>query len=658
MWRSPPFMLSLSTMQVAGSFVPSWAIRSAYTNQSTAWISARHTIGRTHWWDGIWPKWNISAVPDVGRWVSWELELRLSYGSDGVYNMYKDGNLVYSQTGPNCYYDRVAPRVHVGLYKWAWPPQTTSVRGAASNRTVAADDKIMFYDNIRLADGFTHLRGRARAVVTAAAVRPRLAGPALWGDGQWRRAESRAQYPSFAVAGHQDTCSYVRDAHGICDKHDWHDVFVPAHTGDAWWRVEQITWATTQPCMTGKRWLFLGTGLARSQMASLACLLRTPTSVFHSNDTHASFHPSPTDDATVWFQELPPLPKASVATKDEMVRLLVKTWNVLPDVSRTDVIVVALDKLTALVRLSGGTAHAHRQHEADTEHIEHALSMAVHALCRYLAHLRATHHARVYITTPLPSWTREVERAAHQQLLTSTQRPMTWADLARSGDDAIFRFDETGSIRHWDQYIYYETLRAAAEARVPVINIYDAAKYQMMDRTHFFAPPTTARGYNTTVDGADDHVRMCLPGSVDTYNAMLVSSECAAVDGAESAQRVRRRREAVKPPPPPSQVPRPPAPSVNNTNIGVGVCDAYDWVFVFGTGRSGSSTVLQMLNAVPDILLSGENYGLYTMLHDSKRLVNNTNAWGTRPNPAWGEDPDFHGTNTCIRTASCMADRI
>ena len=40
-----------------------------------------------------------------------------------------------------------------------------------------------------------------------------------------------------------------------------------------------------------------------------------------------------------------------------------------------------------------------------------------------------------------------------------------------------------------------------------------------------------------------------------------------------------------------------------------GTCDlsAHDWVFILGTGRSGSTTLLEMVNALPNVQLSGEH---------------------------------------------------
>jgi hypothetical protein len=39
-------------------------------------------------------------------------------------------------------------------------------------------------------------------------------------------------------------------------------------------------------------------------------------------------------------------------------------------------------------------------------------------------------------------------------------------------------------------------------------------------------------------------------------------------------------------------------------------CALYSWLFILATGRSGSTTILSMLNQVPEISLSGENNDL------------------------------------------------
>ena len=67
------------------------------------------------------------------------------------------------------------------------------------------------------------------------------------------------------------------------------------------------------------------------------------------------------------------------------------------------------------------------------------------------------------------------------------------------------------------------------------------------------------------------------------------------------------------------------------------------WLFVFGTGRSGSTTLKNMLNQVPGIYIGGENnnfmaqlYHTYTIFSEdysenTKRRIDNTDAWGYFP---------------------------
>jgi hypothetical protein len=43
---------------------------------------------------------------------------------------------------------------------------------------------------------------------------------------------------------------------------------------------------------------------------------------------------------------------------------------------------------------------------------------------------------------------------------------------------------------------------------------------------------------------------------------------------------------------------------------------AQDWLFILGTGRSGSTTALEMFNAIPGVYLAGENSGVMNTLMD------------------------------------------
>ena len=65
----------------------------------------------------------------------------------------------------------------------------------------------------------------------------------------------------------------------------------------------------------------------------------------------------------------------------------------------------------------------------------------------------------------------------------------------------------------------------------------------------------------------------------------------------------------------------------NNCNL-----TAHEWVFILGTGRSGSTTVLEMINELPNVELSGEHDGeLFSFMDLRERmkhtLEHNGDAW-------------------------------
>ena len=50
------------------------------------------------------------------------------------------------------------------------------------------------------------------------------------------------------------------------------------------------------------------------------------------------------------------------------------------------------------------------------------------------------------------------------------------------------------------------------------------------------------------------------------------------------------------------------------------------WLFIASTGRSGSSTIMHMLNQVPGIMVAGENYGQLAVLAHGRDLVDKAEA--------------------------------
>jgi len=70
-----------------------------------------------------------------------------------------------------------------------------------------------------------------------------------------------------------------------------------------------------------------------------------------------------------------------------------------------------------------------------------------------------------------------------------------------------------------------------------------------------------------------------------------------------------------------------------------GECDScngkYKWQFVLGTGRSGTTSVLSMVDAIPGFFLSGENMGMVNTFHDIFEELTTT-PHGTKG--AWRRD--------------------
>lgn len=66
-------------------------------------------------------------------------------------------------------------------------------------------------------------------------------------------------------------------------------------------------------------------------------------------------------------------------------------------------------------------------------------------------------------------------------------------------------------------------------------------------------------------------------------------------------------------------------------------CSTSKWIFIWSTGRAGSTTVLTMLNHLPGVYLSGENKGLADSLG---HLSHNTLGLRHRADNAWLNTPD------------------
>ncbi len=74
----------------------------------------------------------------VGVWTDWIVHVKWSYQTDGLLEIWKNGNLVIQRTGPNTYNDKVGPYFKIGIYKpdWKYKPE----KSTTETRTIYFDE--------------------------------------------------------------------------------------------------------------------------------------------------------------------------------------------------------------------------------------------------------------------------------------------------------------------------------------------------------------------------------------------------------------------------------------------------------------------------------------------------------------------------------------
>ena len=91
--------------------------------------------------------WNLGPIAK-GQWTDFVFHVKWSYQSNGVLEVWKNGQLVVKKYGPNTYNDRVGPYMLIGPYKWEWksnPQRSTTTQ------------RITYFDAVRIDQGNTGL---------------------------------------------------------------------------------------------------------------------------------------------------------------------------------------------------------------------------------------------------------------------------------------------------------------------------------------------------------------------------------------------------------------------------------------------------------------------------------------------------------------------
>ncbi len=123
-WRSPPLGIYVRDGQ--------WRV-------NNKWDSKAKTEGNTP--EGKATLW--TGAYETGEWANWVFHVKWSHNSDGILQVWKDGQLIVDKKGPNTYNDQVGPYFKIGVYKpdWKENPQ-------ASN----TDKRVLYFDQVRIGE--------------------------------------------------------------------------------------------------------------------------------------------------------------------------------------------------------------------------------------------------------------------------------------------------------------------------------------------------------------------------------------------------------------------------------------------------------------------------------------------------------------------------
>ena len=123
-YRSPPIaiMIQNGTWQLDTR----WASNAVNTNNS---VSGR-------------------IVTDLGKvenekWTQWIFHIVFSYKDDGLIELWKNGQKVYTKKGPNYYNDKIGPYLKFGIYKWDW--LKTDIK-------TVTDKRVLYFGDVKLGD--------------------------------------------------------------------------------------------------------------------------------------------------------------------------------------------------------------------------------------------------------------------------------------------------------------------------------------------------------------------------------------------------------------------------------------------------------------------------------------------------------------------------
>ena len=123
-WRSPPISLGIQNDRYYLQIL--WAAAAVNTNDTK---------------DG---QKDIDLGPvDKAKWNDWVVHIKFSYRSDGILEIWKNKQKIFSYYGPNSFNDKHLPYFKIGIYKWGWKDWA----GYSPE-----EKRVLFYDEVRIGD--------------------------------------------------------------------------------------------------------------------------------------------------------------------------------------------------------------------------------------------------------------------------------------------------------------------------------------------------------------------------------------------------------------------------------------------------------------------------------------------------------------------------
>jgi len=124
-WRRPPLTLSIKNEQFG---------------VSNRWDSKPVSVTFK---EAGSQSWKLGKVTK-GEWIDWVFHVKWSYKSNGLLEVWKNGNLVVQKNGPNTYNDKKAPYFKIGIYKPDWK---------ADPQKSITTQRVIYYDQVRVDKG-------------------------------------------------------------------------------------------------------------------------------------------------------------------------------------------------------------------------------------------------------------------------------------------------------------------------------------------------------------------------------------------------------------------------------------------------------------------------------------------------------------------------